>query len=149
MYDDNYNLIEDNYNVSHSEKAPSQKPFVYMIIGVSVFMILSFIHVLNWDRHSFAVIPLKMKYALGLSGSSDYRELAQICTERMKYSCTEAALSDLAETSTNIQDFIQLGDLRRQMGMHQAAVLAYEDALKLAMKENSTVSVAEISSMGI
>jgi len=144
MHDDNHNLLDDTYNMSHSDRAPSHKPFIYVVIGLSVFMILAFIHIINWDRHSFAVIPLKIKYALGLSNQSNYRELAKICIERMKYNCAESALSVLAESSNRVEDLIQLGDLRRKIGIPQAAVLAYEDALKLAMKESSNKELAEV-----
>lgn len=120
----------------------SQKQYLIILGALGVFLIFAFMHVINWDRHSISVIPLKIKYSLGMSSHVDLRSLAQICTDRMKYNCTEAALSELAEQGGKVDDYLQLGDLRRRLELFDESLLAYEDALQKT--EKTPAQIADI-----
>src|SRR5690606_24630914 len=52
-----------------------------------------FIQAVNWDRHSFEIIPLTIKEFAGVANLNDYRRLTEICIERKKWDCTESSLA--------------------------------------------------------
>jgi tetratricopeptide (TPR) repeat protein len=135
-------LICEHCGHSHSEDEEklyknSQKQFFIILGGLGVFLIFAFMHVINWDRHSLSIVPLQIKYSLGMSSQVDLRSLAQICTDRMKYSCTESALTELVEQGGKAEDYLHLGDLRRRIELFDESLLAYEDALQKTDKTSA------------
>ena len=67
------------------------KNFLTLAIGLSVFFVLGFIHLMNWDKHSFSIVPLKAKQYLGTASLYDYSQIVTICKERGKVNCVLGA----------------------------------------------------------
>jgi tetratricopeptide (TPR) repeat protein len=121
----------ETHEIKAETSSVMQRKNIKSILAMSGFLILAFIHIVNWDRHSFAIVPLKMKQILGMASPSDLRNISDICTERMKYDCVDSALSELMASEGRPEDFLRLGDLRRKLGQHKSAISAYETALTL------------------
>jgi tetratricopeptide (TPR) repeat protein len=122
--------LESNEFIQKQEQRLSRKVVIY-IISFSAVFVLSLIHLINWDRHSFSILPLKIGSALGTLSTSDLRKLADICYTRMKYDCADSALSDISLKEAQLDDLMKLGDMRRKLNLHQEAIQAYNAALNL------------------
>lgn len=64
------------------------------LILISALIVAALVHVFNWNEHSFAVIPLKVKEFTGSASKLDYVELANICNERRKPVCVELSVTN-------------------------------------------------------
>lgn len=104
------------------------------VMTISLFatlLVASFIQVVNWDKYSLSIIPLKAKQALGMASVGDYSEIAQICMERKKYDCAEKAYFGAFER--NPQDLThleKLGDLQVKQDLMLSAAQTYETYFK-------------------
>jgi len=112
--------------MERSQQSGGQK-FVRATVVFAVLLVAAFVHVVQWDRHFFSIIPLQIKSMTGLANSQDLRKIATICTERMKHSCTESALFKLAHLESNNPDVLfELAEVRRKTGQSDGAVAAYK-----------------------
>lgn len=67
------------------------KTFLNLSIAISIFLVAGFIHLMNWDRHASAIVPLKAKQYLGTASLYDYSQIITICKERGKPDCVLGA----------------------------------------------------------
>jgi tetratricopeptide (TPR) repeat protein len=118
------------------------------IIVIAGVLIACFLQAVNWDRHFFTIIPLKVKHIAGFAGADDLESIASICVERKKHECVEKAYNDIARIApTNLKNLSRLGILqyKRQRYAQAAEVFsryfsqkgtdlesAYDFALSLA-----------------
>jgi tetratricopeptide (TPR) repeat protein len=110
-----------------SEQNSIAKKFAQGTVIAAVLLIVSFVHVVQWDRHFFSIMTLSAKSMTGMADSQDLREIVSICKERMKHSCTEDALYKLAKLESNNPDLLfDLGEIRRKTGQIDGAVAAYK-----------------------
>jgi tetratricopeptide (TPR) repeat protein len=83
------------------------------IIVIGALLIASFLHAVNWDRHFFAIIPLKAKHVIGMANTQDLDKIAEICAERKKHECVERAYADIEKQQPqNIENLARLGLLQ-------------------------------------
>ena len=122
------------------------KQSVFTIVGVSTFLVVAFIHLVNWDTHSIAIIPLKTGQILGMSSTESLRKISQICTERLKYACAEEALSEVVRSTESGDDYFNLATLQRKLGHHKLAIANYNNSLVIENKssEPSTTKLSDI-----
>lgn len=124
----------------------TQKTFIIGVLSFSLFVIAGFIHLVNWDKYSIEVIPLKTKTFIGLADDVDLSRLAEICEDRFKYDCTEIALFEVAQIRNQPEDYVKLGLLQRKLKAWQKSAQSYETALSLLQKtgESTTSLLADI-----
>ena len=67
------------------------RSFLTWSIGLSVFFVAGFIHLMNWDKHAASIVPLKMKHYMGTASLYDYSKIITICKERGKVDCVLGA----------------------------------------------------------
>lgn len=83
------------------------------IIVIGGLLIASFLHAVNWDRHFFAIVPLKAKQVIGMADTSELGKIAEICAERKKHECVERAYADIEKLEpSNIENLSRLGQLQ-------------------------------------
>jgi tetratricopeptide (TPR) repeat protein len=93
------------------------------IVLVSGLLIASFLQAVNWDRHFFAIIPLKVKQVAGKATIKELEQIVEICNERKKIDCSERALSQIARKQpTNLPNLSRLGQLQFKRGSYERAV---------------------------
>ncbi|MCB0351439.1 MAG: hypothetical protein KDD38_09665 [Bdellovibrionales bacterium] len=117
------------YSMNEKPIEDSNKKTYLLMSAFSLFFVLGLIHLTNWDRHSFTIVPLKAQQMIGLASAADLRKIADICTERLKYDCVDSALSQIHYTEITPEDYLRIGDLRRKLGRHKMAVAAYSSVL--------------------
>lgn len=107
------------------------------IVILGLLMIGSFIHAINWNEHSFAIIPLKTVHVLGFASKEDLRKIANICEQRAKPSCTAEAYQDLyRKDSSEIQALAQVGKIHSQLGLFEESKEAFAEYFKLGGKDH-------------
>ena len=98
-----------------------------MLIGVGVCLILSFIHIVNWNTYAINIIPLKTRQILGFAKTPELNRIVNICTERKKWSCVEETLTHIyQQDSTQIEALHKLGKLYVNLGRHETAIETYK-----------------------
>lgn len=118
------------------DKKTTLKTSSLMLI-VASFLVVSFIHGVNWDHHFFSIIPLKIKQTIGTASSHDLKEIAAICTERRKYSCAEEAYLQLVKQEPQpTETMAELGELQFRMERYPAAIESYTNYIEA--KEDSS-----------
>lgn len=93
------------------------------IVLIGGLLIASFLQAVNWDRHFFAIIPLKVKQITGSASSTDLEAIAAICNERKKFECSERAYVQIARKHpSNLANLNRLGQLQLQRERYAQAV---------------------------
>lgn len=88
------------------------KRFIKVSIGVSVFIVLAFSHLVTWDTYFFEIIPLKTKQWIGGMSPQDYDRLAEICRERKNLDCVESSLISRFNATKDVETLATLGKLQ-------------------------------------
>jgi len=105
------------------------------IVLIGGLLIASFLQAVNWDRHFFAIMPLKAKQVIGSASVKELEEIAAICTERKKHECTEKAYMQIARKQpTNLANLNRLGQLQYKRDRFTNAV----DTLTLYFSQKGT-----------
>lgn len=101
--------------------------FIVYSMTISLLLSLAFIHLVTWDKHSVAVIPLQAKiYALGAT-ATDYRDYAEICWDRGHPECVETSYRRIIETNPNdLEAWAKLGQILRLGKKDIPALNAYK-----------------------
>lgn len=93
------------------------------IVLIGGLLIAGFLQAVNWDKHFFAIIPLKAKQIVGSATVKDLEEIANICNERKKHECTERAYLQIARKQpTNLANLNRLGQLQYKRERYSNAV---------------------------
>lgn len=103
----------------------SSRPIV-LIVLLSLFILGSFVHAVNWDKYSMAIIPLKAKQILGMASLEELKEVAKICEIRKKSHCQEQAL--IAAQKLDKKDrklLLEIGQLQIDRKAYKLAVRTY------------------------
>lgn len=110
-----------------------------MIVATGI-LAAAFIHVINWDTHSLAIVPLKMKEWTNTASTQELDRVGEICLERKKYDCTQSAWMSFARLKPNdTNNLARLGKLLNQQGLHKEAVAVFSDYV--AAKGNQVESL--------
>jgi tetratricopeptide (TPR) repeat protein len=96
---------------------------ITIFAGVLAFLCLSFMLVMNWDIHSLAVIPLKIKETVGASNPADIERMGEICMDLKKWDCVESNYSQAA--AHDPQQLTRLGQFQMKRAKWQAAAQTY------------------------
>ena len=89
--------------VSNSETlldAEGEKKTIIAFGAILIFILASFIQLMNWDNYSLEIIPLKLKETLGMRSPADLERTAEICFELKKWDCVESNYSARAQTDS-------------------------------------------------
>lgn len=99
------------------------KTFLKTSIVLTGFLVASFIQAVNWDKHSLTIIPLKVKEITGMASLQDLKTISEICTERKKWDCVEAALAQTYQMSpqSELEVLAELGKLQFKRGDYVGA----------------------------
>jgi tetratricopeptide (TPR) repeat protein len=105
-------------------------------IGLSLLMVVLFVHAVTWDTYFFQVIPLKAKQLVNLASADELGELAVICQKRLNPSCTEKALREASEKQPQDTALLfQLGKTQSQMGLFQQAADTFDRYFQMEGRE--------------
>jgi tetratricopeptide (TPR) repeat protein len=89
------------------------KQFIKVSLGLSIFMVAAFIHIVTWDKYAFEIIPLKAKQWIGSMSTQDYDRLAEICKDRKNLDCVESSLtSKFSSNPSQIETLATLGNVQ-------------------------------------
>ena len=99
-----------------------------ILIAVAVFISLSFIHIVNWNNHAVAIIPLKISQITGSANIHKLEQISAICTERKKWDCViDANKSIYEKDSKQIEILQKLGRLYAQTNNDETSVTTYQE----------------------
>lgn len=103
-----------------------QRNYVRFSIVFGILLVMSYIHLMQWDQDFVAVIPLKVKSLTGLANAEDYRSLSEICMRRMNYDCAKDSLTQVVQKEIgNSEASFELGELQRKTGDFNSALRSY------------------------
>ncbi len=129
------------YTQNHHEQELDEKHERHLLavtlIG-AILAIAGFIHFVQWDQYAFEIIPLKIEQWTHQASAHDLRQIADICRARLKYECTETALTELVQkdqanpsSKKNLSALFQLADLQRQLGQSDLAMANFKQYFSL------------------
>lgn len=96
------------------------------IIVIGGILIAGFLHAVNWDKHFFAIVPLKTKQVAGMASTTDLERIAEICVDRKKHECVERAYADIAVAQPqNLANLSRLGQLQYKRDRLSAAAATF------------------------
>lgn len=102
-----------------------------VLVG-ALLAVFSFVHYVQWDKYSIQIIPLKVKQLTHTASTTDLKQIAHICLARMKYSCTETALSEVMQKNPNdTKTLYKLADLQRRLGQSDEAMASFKQYFAL------------------
>lgn len=90
-------ICECGWSQSLTSKSSGSLTGVFGILFVTLLMLGGFIHIINWDKYSVAIVPLKLKELHGSASYKDQIKISEICHERKKYDCQSKALEKALE----------------------------------------------------
>lgn len=98
-------------HVLSKAEATSAKDFerhsLYWVVGSSIAIVLTFMHVVSWGGYSLEVIPLQVFQFIGLDSDENQERMAHICLDTKKLDCVESIYSRKAHSDPN--GLIRLG----------------------------------------
>ncbi len=98
-------------------EARHERRFSMIVFVGALIALAGFIQFVHWDTYSFEIIPLKVKEWTNTANSQELRKIADICRDRMIYSCTENALSEILQKNPNdLSSLEELAELQRLLG---------------------------------
>ena len=109
-------------NTAKTERSFERKS-MYFSLGASVFVVLSYIQIANWDKAWLSILPIGAKETLGMASPSDYEDKAQICLDLKKYDCTEDAYLHVAAAQP--AQFARAGHFQMQRSKFNEAAQSY------------------------
>lgn len=96
------------------------------MILMAALLVGSFIHSVNWDRHFFGIVPLKISQWTDSATIADLQEIAEICIERKKHDCVEIAYEQqYSKNPKDITPLAKLGNLQALREKWPEAVTTY------------------------
>ena len=109
-----------------SKAAEGSSRTVIILVVMTLFILAGFIHAVNWDKHSMAIIPLKTKQLLGMASLEEQKEIARICALRKKYFCQEEALISASKLDKKDRKLLlEVGQLQMNREAYPQAVRTY------------------------
>lgn len=104
---------------------------VAAVVGFTFVFLAGLIHILNWDKYSIEIIPLKGKQILGLASAADLQKVAEICEIRRKFPCQQAALwQSFQKDPAQKEILVKLGSLQMKSEDYTAALRTYTEYFK-------------------
>jgi tetratricopeptide (TPR) repeat protein len=86
-------------NNENQVKKVADRQTMILFGSFSLFVLISFFQLTNWDNYSLEIIPLKIKATLGMTSPGDADRTAQICMDLKKWDCVESNYSRFTEAS--------------------------------------------------
>jgi len=111
-----------NQTMTASIEAGERKTIIIFGTAVSV-MCLSFMLLMNWDRHSVEIIPLTLKGWIGATSPADTERLGEICMDLKKWDCVESSYSQAAHQDAALLP--RLGSFQMKRAKYQNAAKTY------------------------
>ena len=96
---------------------------ILFMVGFSVFVVLGYVQVTNWDSAWFSIVPIGVKETLGMATKADFEAKAQICLDLKKFDCVEESYLNVA--STEPAQFARAGHFQIQRGKFNEAAQSY------------------------
>ncbi len=133
--------------ISDREKDKTAK-YIYFI---GFFMFAALLHMMQWNQHSIAIIPLKAKQIMNSATSDELYQVAQICGDRNKWECRKVALwQSYLKDPSNEKSAIELGKEHVQRKQYVEALRIYSLYFKnkgkdLEARYKMAVSLSELS----
>ena len=123
-------ICECGWTSSGKAAKESAKQIDRTCIYIAVFAALligSFIQAVNWDKYFLTIIPLKVQQLTGTATADQLNQIAEICMERKKYSCSETAhFQAWKKEPKNLIHLEKLGDLQVKQNVMLSAVKTYD-----------------------
>lgn len=99
---------------------------VAALVGFTIVILAGLVHILNWDKYSIDILPLKAKQIFGFATVTDLKKVAEICEIRRKFPCQQTALWQAFQIDTTQKDLlVQLGSLQMKTEDYNAALRTY------------------------
>lgn len=118
----------------YSEKKDSSG--VAALVGFTLVFAGGLFHILNWDKFSLEVIPLKAKQIVGVASAQDLKKVAEICEIRRKFSCQQSALWQAYQRDPRETDLlVKLGQLQMDSRDYTGALRTYTTYFKANGKD--------------
>lgn len=112
----------------------NEKPAILTIISCGFIAAAAFIHIVNWDKYSLEIIPLKISQFFGLTNSEKNMRIADICHDRHNYDCEKTALNSVVAANHDLNAQLRVADLYRKTQDYKIAVVNYEAAIAASTK---------------
>jgi tetratricopeptide (TPR) repeat protein len=101
----------------------AEKSFIVIATGLCALMSFAFVMAVQWDTHTFEVLPLKAKQMIGMTTASDLQRLVEICESRKNVDCQLQATEQL--TRFDNEAFASLGKLHFLSNKNKQAIASF------------------------
>ncbi len=103
-----YNL-NDNKKRREVEEELERLSMTVMLF-ITGFIILTAVHIINWDKYALEIIPLTVKDWVGKTTPADWEKKAAMCTDLKNWDCVENELERIAKNDP--KQYLRLGQLQ-------------------------------------
>jgi tetratricopeptide (TPR) repeat protein len=109
---------------------------VAALVGFTLVFVGGLLHILNWDKFAFEIIPIKTKQIVGMASVQDLQKIAEICEVRRKYPCQQTALWQAFQKDPSQKEIlVKLGELQMDTEDYTAALRTYTAYFKANGKD--------------
>lgn len=123
-------IAMDSNLVSKRDKASMS------LIFMTILIIASVMHVVNWDTYALQIVPLKLKQLIGAASAHDLASIGEICDQRQKSNCVVDSYTNAYTIDTkHIQGLVRVGELQVQAKEYRQGVITYTNYFKSGGKD--------------
>lgn len=110
------------------------------LVSIAVALVLSFIHIVRWDKFAFEVVSLTAKEYLALATTPDLERKVFICRERLNHECVAHTLARLVlRHPKKLSYFAELGKIQAQLLNWNQAQTSFQRYIELGGREHEIV----------
>ena len=101
------------------------------LVVLTLTVLASAIHIVNWNEHSVAIIPLKLKQMTGMANTEDLQSIASICQNRNKANCESLALEQAFKKDSQLNSLlVRVGEIKMKQKDYREALRVYTTYFK-------------------
>ncbi len=99
---------------------------VAALVGFTLVFVGGLLHILNWDKYSLEILPVKTKQIIGMASVEDLKKIADICEVRRKFPCQQTALWQMFQRDPKQKEIlVELGKLQMDSDDFNGALRTY------------------------
>ncbi len=77
------------------------RDLIAMFVALSILAFGGFVHLINWNAHAVAIVPLKIKQWTGTASANELKQIVSICKHQSKAYCVLKAQHQLIKQQPN------------------------------------------------
>lgn len=110
------------------------------LVSIAVAIVLSFIHIVRWDKYAIEITTLTAKEYMALATTPDLERKVIICRERLNHDCVAATLERLVLRNPKKLTYLaDLGKIRAQLQSWDLAEKSFQAYIEHGGREHEVV----------